>query len=125
LGALLAYPAIGAVLVQRFTRSAEQEQRLATEMKSARQIQAQLVPLDFPSVAGFQIVTNIGPTPNMIIQKTDTLQQNEMRRVFGRVEITGSTGTNPGTGSNTDYASASSSVGTEWLRWRSRSPAKL
>jgi sigma-B regulation protein RsbU (phosphoserine phosphatase) len=55
LGALLSYLAIGAVLVRRFTRSAEQEQRLATEMESARQVQAKLVPLDFPHLAGFQI----------------------------------------------------------------------
>ena len=55
LGELLSYLAIGAVLVRRFTRSAEQEQRLATEMESARQVQAQLVPLDFPHLSGFQI----------------------------------------------------------------------
>jgi hypothetical protein len=55
LGALLSYLAIGAVLVRRFTRSAEQEQRLATEMESARQVQAQLVPLDFPRLSGFHI----------------------------------------------------------------------
>jgi phosphoserine phosphatase RsbU/P len=53
--ALLSYLAIGAVLVRRFTRSAEQEQRLATEMESARQVQAQLVPSEFPRLSGFRI----------------------------------------------------------------------
>jgi phosphoserine phosphatase RsbU/P len=55
LGYLLSYLAIGAVLVRRFTRSAEQEQRLATEMESARQVQAQLVPSEFPRLSGFRI----------------------------------------------------------------------
>jgi hypothetical protein len=54
-GDVLSYLAIGAVLVRRFTHSAEQEQRLATEMESARQVQAQLVPLDFPRLSGFHI----------------------------------------------------------------------
>jgi hypothetical protein len=54
-GFLLSYLAIGAVLVRRFTRSAEQEQRLAAEMESARQIQEQLVPVDFPRLSGFCI----------------------------------------------------------------------
>ena len=54
-GFLLAHLAIGAVLVRRFARSAEQEQRLATEMESARQVQAQLVPQDFPRLSGFHI----------------------------------------------------------------------
>ena len=55
LGFLLSYLAIGAVLVRRFTQSAQQEQRLATEMESARQVQAQLVPLHFPRLSGFDI----------------------------------------------------------------------
>jgi len=55
LGYLLSCLAIGAVLVRRFTRSAEQEQRLAAEMESARQVQAQLVPSEFPNLSGFHI----------------------------------------------------------------------
>lgn len=55
LGYLLSYLAIGAVLVRRFTQSAQQEQRLATEMESARQVQAQLVPADFPRIPGVYI----------------------------------------------------------------------
>jgi len=54
-GFLLCFLAIGAVLVRRFTHSAEQEQRLATEMESARQIQAQLVPVDLPHLSGLNI----------------------------------------------------------------------
>jgi hypothetical protein len=56
-GFLLSYLAIGTVLVRRFTRSAEEEQRLATEMESARQVQAQLVPVDLPRLSGFNIET--------------------------------------------------------------------
>ncbi len=54
-GFLLAFLAIGAVLVRRFAQTAQQEERLATEMQSAREVQTQLVPRDFPSLAGFQI----------------------------------------------------------------------
>jgi hypothetical protein len=69
------------------------------------QLVAQVTPI--PEVEFLPIqaaVTNTGPTANVIVQKTYTLQQKEMRRVFGRVEITGNTGTGPGTGNNTDYA---------------------
>jgi hypothetical protein len=45
--------AIGAVLVLRFARSAHQEQRLRTEMESARRVQGQLVPAQLPQLAGF------------------------------------------------------------------------
>ena len=44
LSTLLAYLAIGALLVFRFTRTAREQQRLSTEMASARAVQAQLVP---------------------------------------------------------------------------------
>lgn len=44
---------VGAVLVLRFARSAKQEQRLRTEMESARHVQGQLVPADLPQIAGF------------------------------------------------------------------------
>jgi sigma-B regulation protein RsbU (phosphoserine phosphatase) len=49
LSTLLAYLAIGALLVFRFTRTAREQQRLSTEMASARAIQAQLVPSRLPS----------------------------------------------------------------------------
>jgi len=50
---LLSYFAIGTVLVLRFTRSAQEEQRLSTEMESAHQVQAQLVPLHLPTMPHF------------------------------------------------------------------------
>jgi hypothetical protein len=50
---LLSDFAIGAVLVLRFTRSAKQEQRLRTEMESARRVQGQLVPTDLPRLTHF------------------------------------------------------------------------
>jgi hypothetical protein len=49
------FVAIGAVLVLRFTRSAKQEQRLSTEMESARTVQQILVPEEIPSIPGFSI----------------------------------------------------------------------
>jgi hypothetical protein len=52
---MLSYFAIGTVLVLRFTRSAQEEQRLATEMESAHQVQAQLVPLELPATPQFRI----------------------------------------------------------------------
>jgi hypothetical protein len=55
IGYLLSYLAIGAVLVRRFTQSAQQEQRLATEMQSAKEVQAQLVPTEFPHLPGLHI----------------------------------------------------------------------
>ncbi len=55
LGFLLSYLAIGAVLVRRFTQTAQQEQRLATEMESAREVQAQLVPTEFPRLPHLHI----------------------------------------------------------------------
>ena len=55
IGFLLSYLAVGAVLVRRFTQSAQQEQRLATEMESAREVQAQLVPTEFPRISGVHI----------------------------------------------------------------------
>src|ERR1700680_3392499 len=51
----LSYLAIGAVLVLRFTRSAQQEQRLATEMESAKQVQEQLVPIKLPDLEHFRV----------------------------------------------------------------------
>ncbi len=55
IGFLLSYLAVGAVLVRRFTQSAQQEQRLATEMESAREVQARLVPTEFPRLSGLHI----------------------------------------------------------------------
>jgi len=74
----------------------------------ATRLMAQVTPIPEPDFLPMQAtVTNTGPSSaSLIIQKTYTLQQNEMRRVFGRVEITGNTGETSGTGSNTDYASA-------------------
>jgi hypothetical protein len=70
------------------------------------QLMAQVTPIPEVEFLPMQAaVTNTGPTANVIVQKSYTLQQNEMRRVLGRVEITGNTGTGPGTGNNTDYAS--------------------
>jgi hypothetical protein len=51
--AVLSYFAIGALLVLRFARSAHQEQRLRTEMESARRVQGQLVPVELPRFAHF------------------------------------------------------------------------
>jgi hypothetical protein len=50
---LLAYLAVAAVLALRFTRSAREEQRLSTELESAHQVQAQLVPASLPSTPQF------------------------------------------------------------------------
>jgi len=49
LSTLLAYLAIGALLVFRFTRTAREQQRLSIEMASARAVQEQLVPSRLPS----------------------------------------------------------------------------
>jgi hypothetical protein len=50
---LLLNLAVGAVLVLRYARSAQQEQRLRTEMEAARHVQSQLVPAALPKLAGF------------------------------------------------------------------------
>ena len=47
---LLAMMALGLALVLRFTRSAERDERLSTELGAARRVQAQLVPLSLPAV---------------------------------------------------------------------------
>ena len=76
-GFLLAFLAIGAALVRRFAQTAQQEQRLATEMESAREVQAQLVPRDFPRLAGFQIeaaylpATEVGGDFYQVIPQSD------------------------------------------------------
>jgi PASTA domain len=87
------------------TRSAWCAAPLALAMST--HLAAQVTSIPEPDFLPIQAaVTNIGPTATtLLIQKSYTLQQNEMRRVFGRVEITGNTGTSPGTGNNTDYAS--------------------
>ena len=51
--ALLSYLAVAAVLILRFTRSAEQEQRLSGEIESARAVQALLVPAVLPFTPHF------------------------------------------------------------------------
>ena len=60
-GFLLSYLAIGAVLVRRFTQSAQQEQRLATEMESAKEVQEQLVPAELPALEHFHIEAAFRP----------------------------------------------------------------
>jgi hypothetical protein len=50
----LSVAAMGMVLVLRFVRSAEQEQRLSSEMETARRIQAQLVPAELPGTEHFR-----------------------------------------------------------------------
>jgi Stage II sporulation protein E (SpoIIE) len=50
----LSIAAMGAVLVLRFVRSAEQEQRLSSEMETARRVQAQLVPAELPGTEQFR-----------------------------------------------------------------------
>ena len=61
LSTLLSYLAIGVVLVLRFTRSAQQEQRLTTEMESAKQVQAQLVPIELPDLEHFHLEAAFRP----------------------------------------------------------------
>jgi hypothetical protein len=72
-------------------------------MMMSMQLMAQVTPVpeaDFLPVEA--AVTNIGPaTTTVLVQKSYTLEKNEMRRVFGRVEITGNTGTASG---HPDYA---------------------
>jgi hypothetical protein len=51
---LLSYLAVAAVLILRFTRSAEQEQRLTGEIEAARAVQALLVPAVLPSTPLFK-----------------------------------------------------------------------
>jgi len=52
LSLLLSFFAVGAVLVLRFTKSAQQAQRLSSEMNAAREIQSQLIPRELPRVPG-------------------------------------------------------------------------
>ena len=51
---LLAYLSVGAVLVLRFTRSAERAERLSAEMEAAHRVQAQLVPTLLPATPHFR-----------------------------------------------------------------------
>lgn len=51
---LIAYLAVAGALVLRFTRSAQEEQRLSTEIRSAHRVQAQLVPAELPSTPQFR-----------------------------------------------------------------------
>jgi hypothetical protein len=72
-------------------------------MLMSTHIAAQVTPIppaDFLPIEA--AVTNIGPSAQtVLIQKSYTLQQNEMRVVFGRAEIYGKTGTGQG---HTNYA---------------------
>lgn len=49
---LLYFVAIGAALVLRFSHSAREEKRLATELESARAVQEHLVPAQLPTLSG-------------------------------------------------------------------------
>jgi hypothetical protein len=50
----LSLASMGMILVLRFARSAEQEQRLSGEMETARKVQAQLVPAELPGTEHFR-----------------------------------------------------------------------
>jgi len=50
----LSIASMGVILVLRFARSAEQEQRLSGEMETARKVQAQLVPAELPGTEHFR-----------------------------------------------------------------------
>jgi hypothetical protein len=50
----LSLASMGLILMLRFTRSAEQEQRLSGEMETARKVQAQLVPAELPGTEHFR-----------------------------------------------------------------------
>jgi hypothetical protein len=50
----LAVASMGAVLVLRFVRSSRREQRLSSEMETARKVQAQLVPAELPATEHFR-----------------------------------------------------------------------
>ena len=52
---LLNLIAIAAVLILRFTRSAQEEKRLATELASARAVQDRLVPVQLPVLPGLHL----------------------------------------------------------------------
>lgn len=51
---LLAYLAIAALLMMRFTRTAERDERLSAEMEAAQRVQTQLVPLHLPATPNFR-----------------------------------------------------------------------
>jgi serine phosphatase RsbU (regulator of sigma subunit) len=50
---LVAYLAIAALLMMRFTRSAERDERLSAEMEAARRVQTQLAPASLPVTPNF------------------------------------------------------------------------
>ncbi len=54
---LVAYLAIAALLIMRFTRSAERDERLSAEMEAAHRVQTQLVPLHLPATPHFHFET--------------------------------------------------------------------
>ncbi len=51
---LVAYLAIAALLMMRFTRTAERDERLSAEMEAAHRAQTQLVPADLPVTPNFR-----------------------------------------------------------------------
>jgi hypothetical protein len=52
---VLYFTAIAAALILRFSRSAQEEKRLATELASARSVQEHLVPAQLPTVSGLDL----------------------------------------------------------------------
>jgi Stage II sporulation protein E (SpoIIE) len=76
-GTLLSYLAIGAVLVVRFTRSAREQQRMASELDSARQVQAQLVPESLPTLphlhieAAYRAAAEVGGDFYQVVSQAD------------------------------------------------------
>jgi phosphoserine phosphatase RsbU/P len=58
---LLNLIAIAAVLILRFTRSAQEEKRLATELASARAVQDRLVPAQLPQLPSLRLDANYLP----------------------------------------------------------------
>jgi hypothetical protein len=54
IAAWLSAASMGLILILRFARSAEREQRLSSEMETARRVQAQLVPAELPGTGRFR-----------------------------------------------------------------------
>lgn len=52
---LIAYLAVAALLMMRFARSAERDERLSAEMEAAQRVQEQLVPAQLPATPNFTL----------------------------------------------------------------------
>jgi Stage II sporulation protein E (SpoIIE) len=55
LSSLIAYLAVAALLMMRFTHSAERDERLSREIEAARAVQQVIIPEAIPSVPGFNL----------------------------------------------------------------------